>query len=77
MLFSKHKNVTLNPADLNEIKIINEINEIFKFPGLNENPKRRTDNTMAKKTNNDLQTLHRKLMIMQHKPGMKPGAPEV
>ena len=39
--FSELENDTLNQAELNEIKI-NENNEIFEVPGLNENPRRRT-----------------------------------
>jgi hypothetical protein len=37
--FSELENDTLNQAELNEIKI-NE--NIFEVPGLNENPRRRT-----------------------------------
>jgi hypothetical protein len=39
--FSELENDTLNQAELNEINI-NENNEIFEVPGLNENPRRRT-----------------------------------
>jgi hypothetical protein len=39
--FSELENDTLNQAELNEIKI-NENDEIFEVPGLNENPRRRT-----------------------------------
>ena len=34
---------------------------------------RSTDNTMTKRTNNDLQTLHRKQKTEQHEPHYKPG----
>ena len=41
MSFSELENDILNQAELNEIKI-NEYNDIFEVPGLNENPWRRT-----------------------------------
>ena len=41
MSFSELENDTLTQAELNEIKYINENNQIFEVPGQNENPRLR------------------------------------
>ena len=41
MSFSELENDTLNQSELNKIKI-DQNNQMFEVPGLNENPRRRT-----------------------------------